>query len=263
MITQAQSSCFPSLANKRYLITGASADSDIGLAICQTLANAGANLLLVGRREESLQQTLTSLSNSSSQHHMVSAFDLSDLDALDAWFKKVVADFGALDGIVHSASFQGYSPLNMIKPKHIQQYFDVNFSAALLLIANMAKKRHHNSGASAVIIGSAAGLKGLKARSLYASSKAAVSALVKSLALELADKKIRVNCVAPALVSGAKAEQQFAMLNEQQANELKQAHPLGLSNPEDVANAVGFLLSDLSANVTGSTLAVDGGFLAG
>lgn len=254
----------PLLRNKRYLVTGASADSDIGLAICKNLTSQGAELVLVGRREDSLLDTLQQLpkQHDAIQHH-VAAFDLSQLDDISLWFKKLVADYGAFDGIVHSASFQGYSPLKTIKAKHIQQYFDVNYSAALLLIAALSKKNHFLPNASAVVIGSAAGLKGLKARTLYASSKAAVSAMVKSCALELAVKGIRVNCVAPALVSGAKADEQLNMLTLEQGQALLAAHPLGLSTPADVANAVVFLLSDMSKNITGTTLAVDGGYLAG
>ena len=247
------------LNNKRYLVTGASADSDIGFAICQGLAEQGAELILVGRRQGMLEYTQSQLPNT----HHIAAFDLAQLDDIGAWFKGLVAQYGVLDGIVHSASFQGYSPLKSIKAKSIQQYFDVNFSAALMLIAALSKKNHFRPNASAVIIGSAAGLKGLKARTLYASSKAAVSAMVKSCALELADKSIRVNCVAPALVSGSKADEQMKMLTAEQGKALLDAHPLGLSTPQDVANAVIFLLSDMSKNVTGTTLAVDGGFLAG
>jgi NAD(P)-dependent dehydrogenase (short-subunit alcohol dehydrogenase family) len=87
--------------------------------------------------------------------------------------------------------------------------------------------------------------------------------MVKSCALELADKQIRVNCVAPALVAGSKADEQLNMLSAEQGKQLLASHPLGLSQPEDVANAVLYLLSDMGLNVTGTTLAVDGGYLAG
>jgi NAD(P)-dependent dehydrogenase (short-subunit alcohol dehydrogenase family) len=254
------------LNNKRYLVTGASNDSDIGMAICRTLVKNGAQLVLAGRREANLQATLkelTTYSKNDQATHKIAPFDLSALDEISPWFKQLVAEHGPFDGIVHSASFQGYSPLKLIKAKQISDYFDINFSAALMLISALSKKGHFNPQASAVVIGSAAGLKGLKARTLYASSKAAVSAMVKSCALELADKQIRVNCVAPALVAGSKADEQLNMLSAEQGKQLLASHPLGLSQPEDVANAVLYLLSDMGLNVTGTTLAVDGGYLAG
>ena len=242
------------------LVTGASADSDIGLAICLGLANANHRLVLVGRREEALEATRGQLSG---EGHQVAPFDLGNLDEIKPWLKELTREHGPLDGLVHSASFQGYSPLRTVTPAHIRQYFDVNFSAALMLTAGLAKPKHHNSGASLVYIGSAAGLRGLKARSLYAASKAALSSLAQTAALELAPKQIRVNCVAPAVVSGAKADQQLAMLSPEQAESLKAAHPLGFSRPQDVANAVLFLIGDASRNITGVTLPVDGGYLAG
>lgn len=246
--------------NKVYVVTGAAADSDIGLAICQSLDEKGAQLILVGRRAEALETTLSLLKN---KHHKISAFDLSQLDSIATWAKSLVSDYGAIDGLVHSASFQGYSPLRGITSKQINQYFDVNFSAAVMLTSAFSKAKHFNVNASFVFIGSAAGQRGLKARTLYAASKAALSSMVQSAALELASKSIRVNCVAPAVVDGAKAQMQFKTLGEVQTHALIAAHPLGLSSPEDVANSVCFLLSSLSAKTTGVTLAVDGGFLAG
>lgn len=245
--------------NKLYVVTGAAADSDIGLAICQALDKQGARLILVGRRESALKETNEQLSHS---HHATSSFDLSQLDDIQAWSKALVAEHGPVDGIVHSASYQGYSPLRGINSSQISQYFDVNFSASVMLTSAFSKAKHFNPGASFVFIGSAAGQRGLKGRALYAASKAALSSMVQSAALELAGKSIRVNCVAPAVVDGNKAKLQFQTLGEQQTKALIDAHPLGLSEPKDVANSVCFLLSDLSAKTTGTTLTVDGGFLA-
>jgi NAD(P)-dependent dehydrogenase (short-subunit alcohol dehydrogenase family) len=246
------------LHNKLFLITGASADSDIGLAICKQLDKAGAKLILVGRREALLQETQAKLHN----EHYIAPFDLSYLDDILPWVTSLVKDYGPLDGLVHSASFQGYSPLRTITPTHIDHYFSINCSAALMLSAALAKVKHHNPHASMVFVGSIAGFRGVKARTLYAASKAALFSITQSLALELADKTIRVNYVAPGVVSGAKAEQQFAMIGEAQTQALKKDHPLGLSEPSDVANSIHFLLSDMSTHITGTHILVDGGYLA-
>ena len=244
---------------KRYLITGASADSDIGLAICHELAAAGAELILVGRRPAALIATQQQLPGTG---HQIAAFDLTQLEQIDSWLATLLLASKPLDGLIHSASFQGYTPLRTLKPAQISRYFDINFSAALLLIAALSKKHLNPQGAAIVLLGSAAGQRGLKGRTLYAASKAALSSLTQSCALELAEKKIRVNCVAPALVSGSKADKQFSMLGEQLSNALVAAHPLGICSPQDVANTVTFLLSPASKRITGSTIAVDGGFLA-
>jgi 3-oxoacyl-[acyl-carrier protein] reductase len=246
--------------DKLYIVTGAAVDSDIGLAICQSLDAKGARLILVGRRLSALEATHKLLVN---KHHKVSAFDLSQLDKISVWAKSLVNEYGAIDGLVHSASFQGYSPLRGISAKQITAYFDVNFSAAVMLTSAFSKAKYFNINASFVFMGSAAGQRGLKGRTLYAASKAALSSMVQSAAIELASKSIRINCVAPAVVSGSKAQIQFKSLGEQQTKALIAAHPLGLSSPQDVANSVCFLLSEQSAKTTGVTLAVDGGFLAG
>jgi len=248
------------LSGKLILITGASVDSDIGLAICKKLDQQGAKLLLVGRRIDALNHTKNLLKQ---PNHVCCPFDLTKLDDISSWVKQLISLHGPIDGLVHSASHQGYSPLRTIKPEQISHYFDLNFSAALLLCAALSKPKHYHKNASLVFIGSAAGSRGLKARTLYAASKAALSSMVQSTAIELAPKSIRVNCVAPALVSGKKADKQLEMLGTEQAQKLIAAHPLGISSPENVAHSVCFLLSELSANTTGITLPVDGGYLAG
>lgn len=250
------------LSGRRILVTGASADSDIGLAICRMLAGLGARLVLVGRRVEPLEATRAQLTES--DRHVVAPFDLADLDAIPAWLKGLAAgEGGAFAGLVHSASVQGYTPLRLINRAQIENYMDFNVGAALMLARGFQQKGvFAPGGGSLVLIGSVAGLAGQKARALYAASKAALSATARSLALELADKNIRVNVAAPAVVLGAKAEQQFAMLPAEQNAALAAAHPLGYGRPEDVAGAVAFLLSDAARWITGVTLPVDGGFTA-
>lgn len=248
------------MKDKLILVTGASADSDIGLAICKQLDSAGARLILCGRRLEMLMLTKQQLTG---EQHILAPFDLANSAEITSWIKQLVSIHGSLDGIVCSASVQGYSPLKTIKPEQISSYFSVNFSAPLMLLSAMAKSGIASSSASVVLISSAAGKRGLKGRSLYAASKAALLSLTKTAALELADRSIRVNAVVPAIVTGSKSEKQFAMLGEVKSKELIAQHPLGLSSPSDIADAVHFLLSDASQRITGTELTVDGGFLAG
>lgn len=249
-----------SLEGRRILVTGAAADSAIGLGICQQLAALGAALVLVGRRLELLQQTHSTLPVP--ERHTPCAMNLAELDAIPERIADI-ARTGVLHGLVHSASFQGYSALSQINAEQFDRYFHINVAAPLMLARGMRQKGVSPDGASIVFIGSVAGLRGQKGRSLYAASKAALVSVTQSLALELADKGIRVNCVAPAVVMGPKSEEQMHLLQATQRAALLAAHPLGLGQPADVAQAVAFLLSDSSRWVSGATLPLDGAFLAG
>ncbi|MDB5366271.1 MAG: short-chain dehydrogenase [Rhodospirillales bacterium] len=247
------------LSGRRILVTGASHDSDIGRAICVALAGLGATLVLAGRREDALQATRAELARSDA--HVVSPIDLAEIDAIPGWIKQIAAD-GVLHGIVHAASFQGYSVLRGIDQAAFDRYFHLNVGAAILLGRGLRQKGVAGDGASLVLIGSVAGLRGQKGRTLYAASKAALTAATRSMALELASEKIRVNCVAPAVVHGRRAEEQFALLPAEQRAALDASHPMGYGAPTDVAGAVAFLLAPVSGWITGTTLPVDGGFTA-
>lgn len=249
------------LAGRRILVTGASADSAIGFGICQELAERGASLVLLGRRQVPLEQTREAIAHP--ERHTIQVADLGQLDAIAERVRDIALSGGGLQGLVHSASFQGYSALSRVNAEQFDRYFHVNVAAPLMLAKGLRQKGVCPAGASMVLIGSVAGLRGQKARSLYAASKAALVSLTQSLALELAEKSIRVNCLAPAVVQGPKADEQLRLLAEPQRQALLQAHPLGLGQPADIAKAAAFLLSADSGWITGATLPVDGGYLAG
>jgi NAD(P)-dependent dehydrogenase (short-subunit alcohol dehydrogenase family) len=248
------------LAGRRILVTGGSVDSDIGLGIAMRLAADGAQLILVGRRADALEAARVRLA--APERHRIAPFDLTDLDAIPAWMRDLALGDGPLAGVVHSASHQGYSPLAKIDAAGFERYFSINVGAAILLARGLRQRGVAAPGAAIVYIGSVAGLRGQKGRTLYAASKAALAAVTRSVALELADLKIRANCVAPAVVRGSQAEKHFSMLSAEQNEALAAAHPLGLGLPGDVAQAVSFLLSDAARWITGTVLPVDGGFMA-
>ena len=132
-----------------------------------------------------------------------------------------------------------------------------NLAWVLTKPAHMAEE-----GGSLVFITSVMATVGESGKSLYALTKGAVLAAAKSLAIELAPKNIRVNCVSPGVVVSPMSQKSFYSQGEETLNHIKSLHPLGLGTPEDVAAACVYLLSDAARWVTGSNLVVDGGYSA-
>jgi len=246
------------LTDRTILVTGAS--SGIGRETAILLSQLGARLILVGRNREQLEKTLLVLDGTA---HQVSVFDLSDVDEIPRWMKEVSSANGPLDALVHSAGVQFTRPLRIISFECIDALMSINVSAAIFLAKAFRQKEVcAQGGGSLVYLSSVMGLVGQSGQSVYSASKGALVTLTKSLALELSRENIRVNCVAPAMVRTAMSEKMLQLLTPEQSEKIEAMHPLGLGNPEDVANAIAFLLADTGRWITGTTLVVDGGYTA-
>jgi NAD(P)-dependent dehydrogenase (short-subunit alcohol dehydrogenase family) len=243
---------------RRVLVTGAS--SGIGRATAVLLSELGASVVLVGRNEERLAETASQLKGSG---HQLASFDLAETDAIPAWVKKLTEQGGSLDGLAHCAGLQLTYPLRATTWNHVEELMRLNVGAALALARGLRQKGANTGSGSVVLLSSAAGLVGEPARAAYSASKAAVVGLSRSLAVELARENIRVNCVAPGVVETPMWEETKRSLTPEQAEEIAKKHPLGVGQPRDVASAIAFLLSDAGRWITGTTLVVDGGFIAG
>jgi NAD(P)-dependent dehydrogenase (short-subunit alcohol dehydrogenase family) len=245
------------LTGRTILVTGAS--GGIGRDTSVLLSELNAKLILTGRNEEKLKSTLAALSG---HNHQVETVDLSVPDAVPQWVKSVVASSGPLHGLVHAAGRQATGALRMASGKSIEDLFKTNLYSAIMLAKGFCQKNCFVPGGSIVFISSVMGLVSKPGISLYSASKAALSGLSRSLALELAADRIRVNCIAPAFVETEMLEQLREMLLPEHFKTLEDAHPLGFGSPRDVANAAAFLLADTGRWITGTTLVVDGGYSA-
>ena len=244
--------------NKHFLVTGAS--SGIGKAVAIHLSGLGAKLTITGRNPERLNSTLNLLKGES---HTALTLDLSNIDAIDGLLKAGVEKHGFLDGCIHCAGIQKTLPLQSVSVDAYSDIFDVNVKSALFVTKSFRRKGVVNpAGASVVFLSSVAGLAGEPAISIYSASKGALISLSRSLAVELARQKIRVNCIAPGVVDTDMADGLKAKLSDDQYNMILKKHPLGLGTVYDISNGVAFLLSDGARWVTGTTLVMDGGYTA-
>lgn len=245
-----------SLSNKKILITGAS--SGIGRATAILFSNLGAELIITGRNKENLLDTYDKL-NQSSQHQMICA-DLSSISDI----KKLITQIPSLDGFVHCCGKVLPIPVKFIKEEQLHDVMNVNYFSAVNVVSELLKQKKLNNSGSIVFISSVSTLHAYFGGAPYISSKAALEGYSKTLALELVPKKIRVNVLQPALVKTAIFDSTIdAAIDNEEMKKLISRYPLGVGEPEDIANALAYFISDVSKWVTGSCLKMDGGLTLG
>jgi NAD(P)-dependent dehydrogenase (short-subunit alcohol dehydrogenase family) len=245
------------LSGATVLVTGAS--SGIGRETAILLSSLHARVVLTARNRERLEQTLSSLQG---QGHRIEPFDLGRVDEIPKWVRSVAAEAGPLSGLVHAAGMQLTSPIRFVALAAIDELLRTNLVSAMMLTRGFSQKDCHAAESSVVFLSSVVGFNGRASASVYGASKAALIGLAKSLAVELAGQRIRVNCVAPAFVQTEMFDRFREMLSPEQSAALEHAHPLGFGTARDVANAVAFLIANTGRWITGSTLVVDGGYSA-
>lgn len=237
-----------SLQGKTILVTGAS--SGIGRAIAVACAEHGAKVVLNGRNQERLQATLDALAG---EGHMVIAADLTNAAQRQVLEEQVPV----LDGVVHCAGIGSRVLCKMLEEQDVSRVMQVNFEAPVLLQAELLREKKIAKEASIVFIASAAATMPSVGNAIYSASKAAIIAYAKCLAQELANRKIRVNCISPAMVWTDLA---LVGATEEQLREAEQNYPLKrYAQPEDIAPMAVYLLSDASSWVTGSNMELTGG----
>jgi len=218
----------------------------------------GARMVLLGRDSGRLENTCATLA--AGDHEYIS-LDLCCHDEIEPVISKCVGRGGGFDGFVHAAGIEMTVPLQAMNVGRYKSLFEVNVYSGFELARILAKTAHRNLGdASFIFIASVMGMFGQRGKVGYCASKGAVLAGVRALALELVDKKIRVNCISPAIVETDMVRDMMRVLPEASAQAIRDMHPLGIGDPADVANACVFLLSAASRWITGSNMVIDGGY---
>ncbi len=238
-----------SLAGKRILVTGASAG--IGRAVAIACSKMGAVMVITGRSQNRLDETFHLLEGGG---HESRTADLSSEEDIN----NLVRDMPALDGVVHCAGIGFRKPCKMLTSSDVDEVMNINFKSSVCLQAVLLKEKKVNKKASIVFLASRAASSPSIGNALYSASKGAIVSYANCLALELAPRFIRVNCICPAMVWTDLILQGGLTKEYLEQEQLK--YPLKRYGvPEDVAHLAIYLLSDASSWMTGSCVDLTGG----
>jgi len=241
--------------NKLVLIVGVT--SGIGLATARRFANEGARIVGIGRDAERLQHALNSLEGS--EHHAIVA-DISDESQLSLIIK-YGKEQGGYDGGVCCAGLHEIRPVSLLKTENLLAGFSANVVSAVNTTKALSKAVSPY-GAGIVWLSSVAANRGTAGFTSYACSKGALISAVRVAAVELVKKKIRVNVVVAGVVETPMSAGWLKLLSQEQQDEIAANHLLGIGKPEEVADAIAFLVSSDARWITGTSLVVDGGLSA-
>lgn len=238
-----------------YIVTGAS--SGIGKEVALALAGAGAKILAIARDEERLEEVR-------SRHADLITTVSVDVREADAYQTAVAryVECGRISGTVHAAGVNFFMPLRAYTREKANVIMDTSFWAAMELLKISTKKAYSMDGASHVMLTSVAANIGQPGFVVYGAAKNAMISACKTLSLEVAKRKLRINTVSPGWIPTQVAIEIEKQIG-QSIEETEKEYPLGIGRIDDVVNSVLFLLSNQSRWITGTNLIVDGGYSAG
>ena len=242
------------LQGKAAIVTGGT--RGIGFSVVKKFLEHGANVALLGSRQETVDKALWQIKEEDANAEVVGYWpDLMNAEEVNDVFMKVKELYGSLDILVNNAGVSARDSFYDYKPEEFKKVIDLNLNSVFLCAQTAAKIMKEQGGGVILNTSSMVSLYGQPAGVGYPASKFAVNGLTKSLARELGKDQIRVNAVAP----GVTRTDMVAALPEEMVQRLTATIPLGrVGEPEDVANAFVFLASDMASYVTGEILSVDG-----
>ena len=237
------------LANKKIIVTGAS--GGIGNSIIGKLDELGVNILASGTRIEKLEELKQKFDKIK-----ILKFDISQSDKIEDFIEKASEELGGLDCIVNNAGITQDNLAIRMTLEEWKKVIDVNLTSSFLMSKFAIKKMLKNKKGKVINITSVVGHTGNLGQANYTASKAGIVAMSKSLAIEYAKKNININCISPGFIKTAMTDKIDEKFKELIISKIPSAR---LGEPQDIANAVIFLASDLSNYINGETLHVNGG----
>ncbi len=247
------------LTGKRILVTGAT--GGIGRAVAVQLSKLGAQLVVLGRNEEKLEQTFQMLEGTG---HLKCQFDLEKNDEIEGMVKQLVKDFGAFHGYAHCAGIAEMRPLKMTHRENIINLMETCYFAFVEIVRCITAKGCFVNEGSIVAVSSIASILGKQSKVAYSTSKAAIDAAIRCMICDLRKKKIRVNSVMPCWVNTGLYQSYVERHPDSfEVLEINEKQYMGVTEPVEVANTIAFLLSDAAKTITGTSILIDGGMMQG
>ena len=237
------------LKNKNIIVTGAT--GGIGNSIVKKLYESGANILATGTKIEKLNELKDKFKNIK-----IFKFDISQNDKIEKFIEDATLELGGLDCIVNNA---GVTQDNLAIRMNVEEWkkvIDINLTSSFLICKYSIKKMLKNKSGKIVNITSVVGHTGNLGQANYTASKAGIVAMSKSLAIEYAKKNININCISPGFIKTAMTDKIEEKMKDVIISKIPSAK---LGEPQDIANAVLFLISSHSDYINGETLHVNGG----
>ncbi|RPE13630.1 glucose 1-dehydrogenase [Chitinophaga lutea] len=235
------------------LVTGGG--SGIGLAIAQAFVNAGARVVIAGRREAVLQAAVAQLG----ENAFYKVCDLSVLEGLGAFVENIEQEFGAVDILVNNAGINLKKPALEVTDAEFQNILQVNLQAVFALSREVANRMAPRGKGNILLISSMASQYGIPKVVAYTAAKSGVEGITKALAVEWSPLGIRINCIAPGFIETEMSAKALNNDPERKNRVLSRTPMQHLGKPEDVGLAAVFLSSRAAKYITGVVLPVDGG----
>ena len=240
------------LDNKKVLITGAS--GGIGKSLCEKFIESNCNIICTSSSKEKLE----SLKNIYGHNHNYYLLNFSNTNSLSDSIKQISDEHKDIDILVNNAGLTNDNLFLRMKKEQWLEVINVNLNSNFFIIKEILPNMIKNKNGNIIGITSVVAITGNQGQANYTASKSALISMYKSIALEVAQRNIRVNTIAPGFIK----TQMTDKLNEAQTNEIMKRIPMKkLGEPEDVANLALFLSSNDSTYITGQTFHVNGGML--